>query len=101
MQQIQEGACSANHARILGLVQVHSNGWAYRRLYSGPDARDAVGAALEAVTPQDCQGCFASCGYLRTDNASWTFSRQRIVDLLASRSDNASRTWVAELTLFP
>src|SRR5262249_59685344 len=33
--------------------------------------------------------------------ASWTFSRQRIVDLLASRSDNASRTWVAELTLFP
>lgn len=27
---------------------------------------DAVGAALEAVTPQDCQGCFASCGYHAT-----------------------------------
>jgi transposase len=27
---------------------------------------DAVGRALEAVTPQDCQGCFASCGYHAT-----------------------------------
>ncbi len=30
--------CSANHRRILWLVQVHSNGWAYSRLYSGHDA---------------------------------------------------------------
>jgi transposase len=27
---------------------------------------EAVAWGLEAVTPQDCQGCFASCGYHAT-----------------------------------
>ena len=27
---------------------------------------EAVARGLEAVTPQDCQGCFASCGYHAT-----------------------------------
>src|SRR4051794_35637772 len=36
--QLIQGACLANHVRIFWLVQYHSKGWAYSRLYSGPEA---------------------------------------------------------------
>lgn len=42
-----------------------------------------------------------SSGYLQTDNASWTFFRQDIVDLSASGTDNASWRLVAELAHLP
>src|SRR3954466_11543689 len=38
----------------------------------------------------------SSLVYLRADNASWSFFRQRIVELFAFRCDNASSRLVAE-----